>query len=102
MFEKTAWSFSADRGPTQEAADEPSHIHIPRPSRVVSRIERIGASEDVRIASMRPDRAAVEADDPLDEIDAAYWAKYGRRYPGIVPRIVNAQARAATRRLIPR
>ena len=36
-----------------------------------------------------------------DEIDGAYRAKY-RRYPGIVPHIVNPQARAATLKLLPR
>jgi hypothetical protein len=36
------------------------------------------------------------------EIDAAYHAKYGRRYPGIVPAIVAPDARAATLKLVPR
>jgi hypothetical protein len=36
-----------------------------------------------------------------DELDAAYRRKY-ERYASIVPRIVNAQARAATLKLVPR
>jgi hypothetical protein len=44
----------------------------------------------------------IDADPALaDQIDAAYNTKY-RRYPGIVPRIVRAEARAATIKLIPR
>ena len=43
----------------------------------------------------------VETDDLNDAIDAAYRDKYGRRYPTIVPSIVNAQARAATLKLVP-
>ncbi len=42
-----------------------------------------------------------EVDGPHEEIDAAYWDKY-RRYPGIVPSIVNPEAQAATIRLVPR
>jgi hypothetical protein len=38
----------------------------------------------------------VETDGLLDEIDEAYRAKYGRRYPTIVPSIVATDARAAT------
>ena len=37
-----------------------------------------------------------------DQIDAAYQAKYGRRYPTIVPSIVRPEARDATLRLVPR
>ena len=114
-------------------------------------LNRVGATEEVRVASARPDgtlrnpvtvwlvrlgndlyvrsvngRTAawfrgvqddhkgrvwadgvekdvtfVETDDVNDEIDTAYWTKYGH-YPSIVPSIVNAQARAATLKLVPR
>ena len=40
--------------------------------------------------------------DSNDPIDAADEAKYGRRYPTIVPAIVAPDARAATLKLIPR
>src|SRR6266536_4216144 len=42
------------------------------------------------------DVGLIESDERSDEIDAAYHAKYGRRYPTIVPSIVTPQARAAT------
>jgi len=44
----------------------------------------------------------VETDKAGDEVDAAYDAKYGRRYPTIVPSIVAPQALAATLKLTPR
>jgi hypothetical protein len=44
----------------------------------------------------------VETDEAGDDVDAAYEAKYGRRYPNIVPSIVAPQARAATLKLTPR
>ena len=44
----------------------------------------------------------VETDDRNDEIDAAYWAKYGRRWASIVPSIVRPEARSATLKLVPR
>jgi hypothetical protein len=44
----------------------------------------------------------VETDDVNDEVDAAYRAKYGRRYPNIVPSIVASEAREATLKLVPR
>lgn len=47
------------------------------------------------------DVAFEEVDGPHEAIDAAYWDKY-RRYPGIVPSIVKAEAQAATIRLVPR
>lgn len=55
----------------------------------------------IRAGGVEKDVTLVEADDRNDEIDAAYWAKY-RRYPSIVPHIVNDQARAATLKLLPR
>jgi len=47
------------------------------------------------------DVGLIESDERSDEIDAAYHAKYGRRYPTIVPSIVTPQARAATLKLVP-
>ncbi len=44
----------------------------------------------------------IETDEANDEVDAAYQAKYGRRYPTIVPSIVSPEARAATLELVPR
>ena len=44
----------------------------------------------------------VETDDANDIVDAAYHAKYGRRYPTIIPSIVAPEARSATLKLIPR
>ena len=56
----------------------------------------------VRAGGVEKDVTLVETDDAGDEIDAAYHAKYGRRYPGIVPAIVAPEARAATLKLVPR
>jgi hypothetical protein len=61
-------------------------------SRHEARIRADGVEKDVNL---------VEVDDMNDEIDAAYHAKYGRRYPTIVPSIVAPQARAATLKLVP-
>ncbi|HUK45531.1 MAG TPA: DUF2255 family protein [Gaiellaceae bacterium] len=43
----------------------------------------------------------VETHEARDAIDAAYQAKYGRRYSSIVPSIVAPRARAATLKLVP-
>jgi hypothetical protein len=43
----------------------------------------------------------VETGDRNEQIDAAYEAKYGRRYPSIVPSIVSEKARSATLKLVP-
>jgi len=56
----------------------------------------------VRAGGVEKDVGLVETDDVNDEVDAAYHAKYGRRYPTIVPSIVAPEARAATLKLIPR
>ncbi len=45
--------------------------------------------------------SVVETDDAGDAVDAAYRAKYDRRYPTIVPSIVAPDARAATLKLMP-
>ncbi len=59
----------------------------------VARIEAGGVAKDVSL---------VETDELLDDVDAAYEAKYGRRYPSIVPSIVAPGARAAQLKLVPR
>ena len=55
----------------------------------------------VGVAGMGRAVRFVETRDAGDAIDAAYRAKY-RRYPGIAPRIVRPEARAATLNLVPR
>jgi hypothetical protein len=58
-----------------------------------ARVEAGGVAEDVDV---------VETEEAGDQVDAAYRAKYGHRYPSIVPSIVAWAARAATLKLIPR
>jgi len=55
----------------------------------------------IRADTIEKDVTLIETDDALDEIDAAYNAKYGRRHPTIVPSIVAPAARAATLKLEP-
>ena len=50
----------------------------------------------IRAGGVQKDVSLTETDDATDEVDAAYHAKYGRRYPTIVPSIVSPEARAAT------
>jgi hypothetical protein len=61
-------------------------------SRHQARIRAGGVAKDVEL---------VETDSEGDAVDAAYEAKYGRRYPTIVPSIVATHARAATLKLVP-
>jgi hypothetical protein len=56
----------------------------------------------IRAGGVDKDVLLVEADGINDEIDAAYQAKYGNRYPTIVPSIVAPQARKSTLKLVPR
>lgn len=56
----------------------------------------------IRAGGVDNDVTLGETDDVGDEVDAAYRAKYGRRYPSIVPAIVAPDARAATLKLVPR
>jgi hypothetical protein len=56
----------------------------------------------IRAGGVEKDVSLVETDEAAERIDAAYEAKYGRRYPTIVPSIVAPQACAATLKLIPR
>jgi hypothetical protein len=55
----------------------------------------------VRAGGVEKDVDLVESD-AKDALDAAYQAKYGRRYPTIVPSMVAPSARAATLKLVPR
>lgn len=55
----------------------------------------------IRAGGLEKDVDLVETDDATDEVDAAYRAKYGRRYPSIVPSIVAPDARTATLQLVP-
>ena len=56
----------------------------------------------IRAGGVEQDVLLVETDEVNDEVDAAYRAKYGPRYPTIVPSIVAPEARAATLKLVPR
>src|SRR4051812_7874720 len=55
----------------------------------------------VRAGGVEKDVELIETEDANDIVDAAYDAKYGRRYPTIVPSIVAPDARAATLKLVP-
>jgi hypothetical protein len=55
----------------------------------------------IRAGGVEKDVELVETDNEGDAVDAAYEAKYGRRYPTIVPSIVATQARAATLKVLP-
>jgi len=56
----------------------------------------------IRAGGIERDVELVETGERGDDTDAAYEAKYGRRYPTIVPSIVAPEARAATLKLVPR
>jgi hypothetical protein len=57
-----------------------------------ARISAGGIAKDVTL---------VETDNVLGEADTAYDAKYGGRYPSIVPSTIAREARAATLKLVP-
>ena len=57
---------------------------------------------EIRAGGVEKEVTLVESDELNDEIDAAYNAQYGDRYPSIIPSIVDAEARAATLKLVPR
>ena len=57
-----------------------------------ARIQAGGVGKDVLL---------VEADDPGDEIDAAYRTKYRRYAANIVGSVLTPEARAATLKLVP-
>ena len=56
----------------------------------------------IRAGAVEKDVSLVETGAAGESIDSAYRAKYGRRYPSIVPSIVAPEARAATLKLAPR
>ena len=56
----------------------------------------------IRADRVERDVSLNETEEVNDEVDAAYEAKYGRRYSTIVPSILAPKARAATLRLVPR
>jgi hypothetical protein len=56
----------------------------------------------IRAGGVEKHVSLVESNEGNDEVDAAYQAKYGRRYPTIVPSIVAPDARDATLKLVPR
>jgi hypothetical protein len=56
----------------------------------------------IRAGGVQKDVDLIETDEGREVIDAAYQAKYSRRYPTIVPRIVTPEAQAATLKLVPR
>ncbi len=63
---------------------------------------QVGHEGRLWAGGVEKDVTFVETDDRNEEIDAAYRAKYGRRYPSIVPDIVTPAARAATLKVLPR
>jgi hypothetical protein len=56
----------------------------------------------IRAGGIEKHVSLVETDAANDPVDAAYRAKYDRRYASIVPSIVAPEARAATLKLVPR
>jgi hypothetical protein len=56
----------------------------------------------IRAGDVDRDVDLVETDESGDDVDSAYRAKYGPRYPSIVPSIVSPEARAATLKVEPR
>ena len=55
----------------------------------------------IRADGLEKDVDLIETNDADAGLDAAYHAKYARRYPTIVPSIVAPEARAATLKLVP-
>src|SRR4051812_49524865 len=56
----------------------------------------------IRALGVQKDVSLTETHHVNDEVDAAYQAKYGSRYPTVVPSIVTPDARAANLKLVPR
>jgi len=56
----------------------------------------------IQAGSVGKDVLLVETDDMIDEIDAAYRAKYHRYAESIVGSVVSPEARSATLKLVPR
>jgi hypothetical protein len=67
------------------------------------RVARTSGRARVAAGGLEKDVTVQDADPAvLDEIDAAYREKYGRRYASIVDTITDAEHRASTLRLVPR
>jgi hypothetical protein len=67
------------------------------------RVARASNAARVRAGGVERDVTVEDAPaDIYDTVDAAYRAKYGRRYASIVEGITNEQARSSTLRLRPR
>ena len=67
------------------------------------RVARAGGAARARVGRVERDVTVEDADPGVyDAVDAAYRAKYGRRYASIVDGITGADARATTLRLTPR
>jgi hypothetical protein len=56
----------------------------------------------IRAGGVEKEVGLVETAEASGAVDAAYHAKYGPRYPTIVPSIVSPEARDATLKLVPR
>ena len=66
-------------------------------------VARASGQAHISAAGVEKDVAIEDADQSaLDEVDAAYDRKYGRRYASIVNKINDAEHRATTLRLVPR
>jgi hypothetical protein len=66
-------------------------------------VARTSRQARLSIGSVEKDVTVEDADrEVLDEVDASYREKYGRRYASIVQSITDAEHRATTLRLAPR
>jgi hypothetical protein len=66
------------------------------------RVARASGRGRIRAGGVERDVRFEDAGERVnDDVDAAYQAKYGGRYAGIVGSIVNADARASTLRIVP-
>jgi hypothetical protein len=66
-------------------------------------VSRASGLAHISAGGIEKDVAVEDADQSvLDEVDAAYGKKYGRRYTSIVETINDAEHRATTLRLVPR
>jgi hypothetical protein len=66
-------------------------------------VARTSRQARLRVDGVEKDVTVEDADRAvLDEVDAAYREKYGRRYASIVQSITDAEHRATTLRLAPR
>jgi hypothetical protein len=67
------------------------------------RVARTSGHARISAGGLQKDVNVHDADDTvLDQIDAAYRAKYGHRYASIVESITDPEHRATTLRVLPR